>query len=95
VNEAAELISMLEDLRPTEGAQFNAFAEMWKRIAHVPPAAKARLLEEITPGVCACVCVCARPHVCMSKKALLLFVEAHCVVAPGGQGCWRTPPVCV
>jgi len=50
VSEAAELISMLEDLRPTDSARFNAFAEMWKRIARVPPAAKTRLLKEISPG---------------------------------------------
>jgi hypothetical protein len=62
VSEAAELMSMLEELRPTDPARYNACAELWKRIARVPPAAKTRLLKEVTPGrlvSCVYVCVCA------------------------------------
>jgi len=50
VAEAAELLSMLEELRPTNAATFNAFAEVWRRIARIPPAARPRLLHEIQPG---------------------------------------------
>jgi len=41
---------VLEEVRPTDMGRFNAFVEVWRRIARVPPAAKTRLLKEITPG---------------------------------------------
>lgn len=43
-------MSMLEDVRPTDPATFNAFAEVWAAIARIPAHAKVRLLDELAPG---------------------------------------------
>ncbi|KAJ9526635.1 hypothetical protein QJQ45_017599, partial [Haematococcus lacustris] len=42
-------MSIVSDLRPIS-AQYNAFAEVWKRLAEVPQTALPQLLKEVEPG---------------------------------------------
>lgn len=50
VEAAAGLISVVDDLRPLDPAAFNAFAEIWRAIAAVPPGDRVRILDELEPG---------------------------------------------
>ncbi|KAL6749998.1 hypothetical protein V8C86DRAFT_2824454 [Haematococcus lacustris] len=49
VESAAAFVSIVSDLRPIS-AQYNAFAEVWKRLAEVPQTALPQLLKEVEPG---------------------------------------------
>lgn len=53
VDAAADLISMIDELRPLDRSTFNAAYEIWHAIAAVPPSERGRLLDEIEPGQCA------------------------------------------
>jgi hypothetical protein len=50
VDDAAQYICMMDELRPLEPELFNPFAEVWRRLARVPPEARARVLRELEPG---------------------------------------------
>jgi len=50
VDEAAGMICVIDDLRPLEPGAFNPCAEIWKRVARVPPWARHRILQELEPG---------------------------------------------
>lgn len=76
VEDAAGMISMLDDLRPVDRS-FNAFAEVWTRIARIPPEARIRLLQEVEPGGW------ATPI--LQGKLVAWYKHSH-VVAEGGAG---------
>ncbi|KAI8467633.1 MAG: hypothetical protein J3K34DRAFT_523614 [Monoraphidium minutum] len=50
VEAAADLISVLPELRPLDRATFNAGYEVWRALAAVPPGDRYRVLEELEPG---------------------------------------------
>jgi hypothetical protein len=50
VDAAADLISVLPELRPLDRSTFNAGYEVWRAIAAVPAGERYRILEGLEPG---------------------------------------------
>lgn len=50
IDEAAAMIAVIHDLRPSAVKGFNQCEEIWRRIRRVPPWERHQLLSELEPG---------------------------------------------
>lgn len=93
VEEAAQYICILDDLRPLQREGFNAFYEIWRRIARVPPEHRARLLAELEPGAIRSLWKSSMArYVLDEERSLELFSEYNIFcdfpTEPGEVGAW-------
>ncbi|KAG2426371.1 hypothetical protein HYH02_014799 [Chlamydomonas schloesseri] len=70
-------MSVMDELRPLNPSAYNAFYELWTRIAKIPPEERHRLLDELEPGSLRSVWKASMARYVLNEAASLeLFSDA-------------------